>query len=115
MPRHSQLPILKEKDKMRFWGYVKKGCEDECWNWFGGKVEYGRVGVFQKNNKNIRVARIAYQIVKGEFDYQLIIKQTCRNHLCCNPKHLYPSNVIEIPNQGPDYADSAGSLVKNND
>jgi len=58
-----------------------------CWEWQASKNHkgYGRVHI---NYKMLYVHRFMYEYYHGEIDPKLTIDHLCRNHTCCNPKHL---------------------------
>lgn len=84
-----------------FWNRVKKGDPDECWPWRGptsrgprNPFPYGRVDAF--GFKGIYVHRLAYWLCNGGELISLrkngdaLIRHSCDNTLCCNPRHLLP-------------------------
>lgn len=72
-----------------FWARVDKSKgEDSCWEWTGPtKNGYGlshiRVGKVQTEFAHRR----AFWYIKGS-PKGFVIRHTCDNKLCCNPKHL---------------------------
>lgn len=78
----------------RFWSKVRKGKEDECWNWtaFCDEGGYGRIKV---NRENIQAHRYSYQINIGEIPEDMDVLHACKNNSCVNPNHLYlrPKNI----------------------
>ena len=61
---------------------------DQCWIWQGakrgnnyGEISYGRHNSYQAH-------RISYLIFNGIIPQGKIIRHTCGNPLCVNPKHL---------------------------
>jgi len=97
-----------------FWNRVKKGRSNECWPWFGTKSKgkrnpspYGRIDAF--GFKGVYVHRIAYWLCNGgelslRRDGDVLIRHSCDNTLCCNPKHLqigtHADNVRDMMDRG---------------
>jgi hypothetical protein len=83
--------------------------EDECWPWtlsVGGLSAKMRSGersaagkarpYFQVQGKRWLVTRLVYTLVHGvELDSDTVIRHTCDNSICCNPKHLVPGSHEE--------------------
>jgi len=83
------LPALNQKDIDRFWSRVKIGEPDECWPWLGTPSGngYGRIGF---GKKMFTAHCVAYELLVGQIPEGLTLDHTCRNRICCNPKHLEP-------------------------
>lgn len=83
---------------VNFWDRVKKGSDDECWPWTGpvsrssnSSDPYGRIDIF--GFKGVYVHRVAYWCANGGVlslrkDGDLLVRHSCDNSICCNPKHL---------------------------
>lgn len=71
---------------------IRRG-EDECWGWKGaldGK-EYGRVRLpnqDHKGNRYIRAPRISFELYKRPLKRGELVRHSCDNPPCPNPKHL---------------------------
>ena len=83
------IPRLSFDDVRRFWAKVKKGGDDECWNWTGGTgAGYGRFKVKGRLYSSHRiVAHIASPNEDITFD-TCVVMHSCDNRLCCNPAHI---------------------------
>jgi hypothetical protein len=80
------LPLM-----VRVWRLVEIGQPDECWLWQGTKKKagYGTIseyaGVVDGRDKRTShlVTRMIMQAPEG-----MVIRHTCDNPPCCNPRHL---------------------------
>lgn len=91
MKRHRRLnkrmPVLSTEQAARFWSKVKRGCEDECWDWIAslesgyGRVGFAPYGLFKAN-------RIAYFLSTGIDPGEMGVLHKCDRPQCCNPSHL---------------------------
>ena len=69
----------------RLWPRIKQ-MPSGCWEWQGAKSDgYGHIKV---RGKVWLVHRLVYQFLVGPLDQDLTIDHLCRNHGCCNPRHL---------------------------
>lgn len=67
----------------RFWSRVDVSTDFQCWPWKGRKNQrgYGRIDGGMAH-------RMAYTLVNGDIPDGMIVRHTCDNPPCCNPKHL---------------------------
>lgn len=80
--------VINEKNLSPYAISIKYYIEDGCWICSSHKeIQDGYFQVVRKG-KLIRLHRYTYQLFKGNFDEELIVRHTCDNNLCINPEHL---------------------------
>ena len=85
------IPRDRGSNEERFWKYVNKAGEDECWTWKGGHGGSGH-GVFMMNEGKpykTNAHRAAWIIIKGPIDGNKQVNHKCKTKDCVNPNHLY--------------------------
>lgn len=87
----------------RFWSKVDIHGEDECWPWTAGKDRKG-YGHFSINGILYGAHKIAWELTNNETSKGKVIRHTCNNPPCCNPKHLragtHADNVADRVSSG---------------
>lgn len=74
---------------------VDAGEPDECWNWMGYLSSRWGHGQVKMGGKACAAHREAYIAAKGEIPEGHVIRHTCNNAQCCNPKHLISGTTAQ--------------------
>lgn len=89
MRNRSNKPGMTEID--RFFQFVDKGSDGECWLWRGLKDKHGYGQFFLRGRKQT-AQRASYQLFVGEIpvseDDRIEVDHRCKNTSCVNPHHL---------------------------
>lgn len=72
----------------RLWDKIEKRGSDECWLWKAKSFANYGYGRLEVNGKPVRAHRLVYEETYGPIPENLMVRHTCDNPLCCNPKHL---------------------------
>lgn len=86
------MPKTYRRGADRFWHYVVRGGEDDCWLWTGPKNNAG-YGVFTTSRPyrtSTTAHRYAWELGNGALERGLVVRHRCDVPLCCNPGHLEP-------------------------
>lgn len=79
--------VVEENTEWTFWNTAGVGVENECWEWQGQPDRDG-YGYFRYLGKRWRAHRLAYHFAHGDVSPGAVVRHTCDNPLCCNPRHL---------------------------
>ena len=71
----------------KLWDRVKKGAEDECWE-YRGSFSWDGHSRIEVAGLRFLVHRVAYESTKEGIPPDMVVMHSCDNGMCCNPKHL---------------------------
>ena len=93
-----------------FWSHVDIRGDDECWPWLIGTDPdgYGR----SKHVGEQRAHRVAYRLACGPIPEGEIVRHSCDNPPCCNPRHLLTGTHAD---NAKDKVDRGRSPVRKGD
>ena len=83
-------PRLSDADRIRlFWQRADtSGGDDACWSYRGAALPNGYCPVTWRVGNKDYAHRIAYRLTYGDIPEGGLVRQTCKNHRCVNPRHL---------------------------
>lgn len=89
MPRGGK-PFTPEQRIQSVWAKIKKGREDECWEWQASCNPAGYGYCWNRNNRRMCLAhREVWESLHGPIgNPKILVLHSCDNPPCCNPAHL---------------------------
>lgn len=103
--------------KERFWKYVHKSDNNQCWLWTGSKNIHG-YGQLKVLGKSTLAHRYSYVLHNGPIPEGLQVHHQCDRRECCNPNHLWLGTQLqnmldmEAKNRGNHPKGSANGVAK---
>jgi DNA-binding XRE family transcriptional regulator len=92
MGKNKPMKKLFLNEQERFWDTVDISEPESCWLWKGCPSTQG-YGRFSFRHNSYKAHRIAYFLLNGIIDNNLLVLHTCDVRLCCNPAHLYQGDA----------------------
>lgn len=99
--------MLNKRDLARFWSWIDRREDDECWPWEGvpSSTGYGLFSYGGRKGKRVGAHRIAWMLTNGSLPeigghHGAVVMHACDNRLCCNPRHL------RVASQGDNIKDA---------
>lgn len=80
--------ICTEEAQLRFWSYVDRNADAECWIWRGDRSRFGH-GRFLFLGNRTQAHRYAYELTHGPLSDAAILCHKCDVPGCVNPSHMF--------------------------
>ena len=102
-----------EKIVKKFWAKVEVGGEDECWIWKGRIGKWNGYGQAYDGYRTISAHIMSWKVTNGNVPKiiegrKVLIRHTCSNKLCVNPRHIgigtYSDNANDVHREGKKVA-----------
>ena len=79
--------MVKQEPAKALFNGVRVGLPDACWPWEMSRNPQG-YGKVKAGQRDIRAHRLSYELHHGPVPAGMVVRHTCDNPPCCNPKHL---------------------------
>lgn len=100
--KHHQAPM-----EQRFWRFVDKKSDDECWEWLGSKRPngYGQISRPTRKESGVSAHRYSWELAnKSTIPENMVVMHSCDNPSCVNPNHLsigtHQENALDMIRKG---------------
>lgn len=77
----------------RFWRYVHRRQDHQCWPWTGSVMVRGGYGQLNDRKRLLKAHRLSWELHFGAIPENLLVRHMCHNPICCNPSHLLPGTA----------------------
>lgn len=100
----------------RFWKYVDKKSDDECWEW-KAYIHPSGYGTIARGKllpvRMLQAHRVSWELHFGDIPKGMLVCHTCDNRICVNPKHLFlgthKDNAVDMVNKNRGFVpDNSG-------
>lgn len=88
------LPLLDSRAIARFWSYVDRRGEDECWPWIGSGLPKGYGTIYVGGGRYLST-HVALELAGVPRNGAAMALHSCDNPPCCNAKHLRWGTALE--------------------
>lgn len=96
MPNLCEIQL--DKVTSRFWHYVHRRQDHQCWPWIGSltlrRGGYGQLNLGRRAGV-IKAHRLSWLVHFGALPDGQLLRHLCNNPLCCNPSHLLPGTPLD--------------------